>query len=469
MTTVIPAEESKRPLSRSTKLAYGTGDLGPAMVSMIKGFFLLNFLINIAGLTPIAAGSVLLIGKIWDAVNDPIVGTLTDRTRTRWGRRRPWLLFGSVPFGLAFFLHFIVPPGLGSAGLFWYYVVVGILLDAGFTAVNVPYAALTPELSSDNQERTDLNMYRFSFSVLGGLVAALMYNVVVDQVYVDAPRVGNAIQGIIIAVVIVISNIIVFAYTSEKDFDEVHEAEQISFLEGYRIALSSRPFINVSLIYLLTWLSIQFVQTLIVFYFRDYIGGSMGMPFFILLVLLQVSNFAFILIWGHLSRRVGRKRVFYYGIPVWIVALIGLYFVEPGQIPLVYVLAALSGVGVSLGFLIPWSLLPDVVDDDELKTGRRREGIFYGFFVFLQKLGISIGLFVQGVVLEWAGYVEAVDGFAQPQPDSAILAIRLLITVAPIVFLLLSVYAVYKNPIDQERLAEIQRQLAERKQGTAVS
>lgn len=170
----LTSEEIKRPLSLSTKLAYGTGDLGPAMVSMIKGFFLLNFLINIAGLSPLSAGSVLLIGKIWDAVNDPIVGTLTDRTRTRWGRRRPWLLFGSVPFGLAFFLHFIVPSGLSSTGLFWYYVVVGILLDAGFTAVNVPYAALTPELSSDNQERTDLNMYRFSFSVLGGLVAALM-------------------------------------------------------------------------------------------------------------------------------------------------------------------------------------------------------------------------------------------------------------------------------------------------------
>lgn len=461
--SAIPAEQGKRPLSIGTKLAYGTGDLGPAMVSMIKGFFLLNFLINIAGLSPIAAGSVLLIGKVWDAINDPIVGTLTDRTRTRWGRRRPWLLFGSVPFALAFYLHFIVPSGMSDAGLFWYYVVVGILLDAGFTAVNVPYAALTPELSQNNQDRTDLNMYRFSFSVLGGLVAAILYNIIVEQVYKGSPQTGNAVQGIIIAIVIIISNIIVFAYTSEKDFSEEDEGEKISFIDGYKIALSSRPFLSVSLIYLLTWLSIQFVQTLIVFFFRDYMGGDMGMPFLILLFALQLSNFFFILIWGYLSRRVGRKKVFYYGMPVWMVALIGLYFVQPGQITMVYILAMLSGVGVSLGFLIPWSLLPDVVDDDELKTGKRREGVFYGFFVFLQKLGISIGLFLQGVVLEWAGYVEAIDGVAQPQPDSAIMAIRLLITIAPIIFLLLSVYAVYKNPIDRHRLAEIQAELAARK------
>ena len=464
--TAVVAEEKKRPLSLGTKLAYGTGDLGPAMVSMIKGFFLLNFLINIAGLSPGRAGLILLLGRVWDAVNDPIVGTLTDRTRTRWGRRRPWLLFGSIPFGLAFFLHFLVPGGMSETGLFFYYLVVGILLDAGFTAVNVPYAALTPELSDSNQDRTDLNMYRFSFSVLGGLVAALLYNIIVNQIYADAPRTGNVIQGIIVAVVIVVSNVIVFLYTTEKESEEENKEEQFGFFEGLRIALSSRPFLYVSLIYLLTWLSIQFVQSLILFYFRDYIGGDPGGQFTILLFGLQLSIFVFILVWGFVSRRIGRKRVFYLGVPVWMVCLVALYFVQPGQINLVLILAVISGVGVSLGFLVPWSLLPDVVDDDELKTGQRREGIFYGFFVFLQKFGIGIGLFVQGQVLEWTGYVEAIDGIAQPQPDSALLALRLLMTIVPIVFLAFSIWAVYKNPIDQKRLAEIQAELEARKAAT---
>ncbi|MCJ7707509.1 MAG: MFS transporter, partial [Anaerolineales bacterium] len=127
-------------LSKFTKLAYGAGDLGPAIVTAINGFFLNAFLLDVAGLRPAAAGAIFLIAKIWDAVNDPIIGVLTDRTKSRWGRRRPWLLFAAVPFGLAFFLHWIVPP-LSDAGKFWYYVVVAILLDSAFTAINVPYAA----------------------------------------------------------------------------------------------------------------------------------------------------------------------------------------------------------------------------------------------------------------------------------------------------------------------------------------
>ena len=460
MSAALPAQPEKRPLSLGTKLAYGTGDLGPAMVSMIKGFFLLNFLINTAGLPPGQAGSILLIGKVWDAINDPIVGTLTDRTRTRWGRRRPWLLFGAFPFALAFFLHFIVPD-LGSTAKFVYYVVVGILLDAGFTAVNVPYAALTPELSADNKDRTDLNMYRFSFSVLGGLVAAVLYNVLVNQIYRDAPLTGNAIQGIIIALIIIVSNVIVFANTSERSFSDSDE-EPIPFFEGLKIALSSKPFLYVSTIYLLTWLAIQFVQSLILFFFRDWIGGDPGGQFTILLFGLQLSIFLFILVWGVVSRRLGRKKVFYIGIPFWIAVQVALFFVQPGQITLVMVLAVLAGIGVSLGFLIPWSLLPDVVDHDALQTGRRREGIFYGFFVFLQKFGIAVGLFVQGQVLEWTGYISSTGSTIAQQPDSALFALRVLTSLVPIVFLLLSIVAVYYNPITRDKLAEIQRQLAER-------
>ena len=464
MTITLKSDRAKMPLPISVKLAYGTGDLGPAMVSMIKGFFLLNFLINVAGLGPARAGLVLLVSKFWDAINDPLVGTLTDRTNTRWGRRRPWLLFGSIPFGLAFFLHFLVPP-LSETGLFFYYVVISILLDAGFTAVNVPYAALTPELSEDAQDRTDLNMYRFSFSVLGGLVAAVMYNTIVNTVYADAPRLGNAVQGVIIAVIIVLSNVIVFIYTNGRDSNKPTEAEdQIPYLEGVKISLRSRPFLYVATIYMLTWIAIQFVQSLILFFFRDWVGGDPGGQFTLVLFGLQFSIFFFILVWGFLSRKLGRKNVFYLGIPVWILVQVGLFFVRPGQINLVLILSILAGVGVSLGFLIPWSLMPDVIDHDELETGQRREGVFYGFFVFLQKSGIALGLFVQGVVLEWAGYIEIQPGQPLPvQPDSALLALRILISIVPIVLLIASIYVVYKYPITQERLDEIQAELERRR------
>ena len=125
--------------------------------------------------------------------------------------------------------------------------------------------------------------------MLGGLVAALLYNIIVNQLYAEAPKTGNVIQGVIVAIVIVVSNVIVFLYTTEKETEDDNKEEQFGFFEGLRIALSSRPFLYVSLIYLLTWLSIQFVQSLILFYFRDYIGGDPGGQFTILLFGLQLS------------------------------------------------------------------------------------------------------------------------------------------------------------------------------------
>ncbi len=155
MTAANPSSKSEK-LSVGTKLAFGTGDLGAAIVATVQGFFLNAFLLDVAGMRPAAAGAIFLIVKIWDSINDPIIGAMTDRTNTRWGRRRPWLLFGAVPFGLAFFLHWLVPD-VGATGKFIYYLVVALLLDTAFTAVNVPYTALTPELSTDYDERTSLN------------------------------------------------------------------------------------------------------------------------------------------------------------------------------------------------------------------------------------------------------------------------------------------------------------------------
>ncbi|HUM71607.1 MAG TPA: MFS transporter, partial [Chloroflexota bacterium] len=142
-------------LSIGRKLAYGVGDVGPALVATLQGFFLNAFLLDVAGLPPQWAAAIFLIVKIWDSVNDPLIGWLSDHTHTRWGRRRPWLLFGAVPFGIAWFLQWQVPD-LTTAGLFWYYLVVALLLDTGITAVNVPYTALTPEIAPDYNERTNL-------------------------------------------------------------------------------------------------------------------------------------------------------------------------------------------------------------------------------------------------------------------------------------------------------------------------
>ncbi|MGL4650613.1 MAG: MFS transporter, partial [Caldilineaceae bacterium] len=147
-----PAEK----LSFRVKFIYGLGDLGTAISAALRAFFLLFFLTDVARLDPGMAGWIVLITRVWDAVNDPMVGWLSDRTNTRWGRRRPWLLFGAVPFGVLLFMMWIVPP-FDPWGLFFYYLVVGLLLDSVYTMINVPYTALTPELTRDYDERTSLN------------------------------------------------------------------------------------------------------------------------------------------------------------------------------------------------------------------------------------------------------------------------------------------------------------------------
>jgi GPH family glycoside/pentoside/hexuronide:cation symporter len=456
MSTAKPATEK---LNRMVKLAFGAGDLGSAIVAAVNGFFLNAFLLDVAGLRPAMVGTIFLIVKVWDAVNDPIVGALTDRTKTRWGRRRPWLLFGAIPFGLAFFLQWNVPP-LSDVGKFWYYLVVAILLDAAYTAVNVPYAALTPELTHDYDERTSLSSYRFSFSILGGVLAAFLHTIIVGLY--KSPITGNAVSAAIWAFFIIVPNFITFAGTREVHFKE-DRPEGPGFIEGLRIAFKNRAFVYVTVIYLLSWLSIQFVQNNLVLYVKYWIGAEQ--QFGILILGVQISAFIFLLIWAKVSQRIGKQNVYYIGMSVWIIVSIFLFMVQPGQFTILLIMAILAGAGVSIGYLIPWSMLPDVIELDELETGQRREGIFYGFFVFMQKLGLSLGIAISNFILELTGYVNQVPGGALPvQPPAALLALRVFISFIPAVILLSSFIVVRKYPINRQKHAAMLAELQQRKQ-----
>jgi len=455
-------------LSRVTKWAYGAGDLGPAIVAGVRGFFFYYFLVNVALLPPNMAGLALGIIGVWDAVNDPIVGSLSDRTRSRWGRRRPWLLFGAIPFGLAYFMIWQVPP-IDDLGRFWYYVIFGVLLDTAITAVNVPYGALTPELSSDYDERTSLNTYRFSFSILGGVTAIFLHNIIVDSFKASGQVLtGYTISAAIWAFFMVVPNFITFAFTRESQFVD-DNAKRPGILEGIKIALSNKAFLWVTVIYLLSWLAIQFIQNNLLAYVELWIKAAEYFPF--LIVSVQLSSFVFLLIWARVSQRLGKQRVYYIGMTFCVVVLSVLFFVQPGQVPLLFVLAILAGVGISLGYLIPWSMLPDVVEYEEMQTGQRREGVYYGFFVFLQKIGLSLGIAISGVVLSAAGYIRpAVEGGPiPPQPESALLALRVFVSFVPAAILLLSFLAVRAYPITRQKHIEMVAELARRRAESAAA
>lgn len=461
--------EMREKLSFPTKLAYGAGDLGPAITANLGVFYALFFFTNVAGISPGLAGSILLIGKIWDAINDPMVGVLSDRTTSRLGRRLPWILYGAIPFGIFFFLQWVVPP-FSQWGLFWYYVAIAIVFNSFYTVVNLPYTALTPELTQDYNERTSLNSFRFSFSIGGSILSLILALVVFSALKMETTQ-----EYLVLAAICTVLSVLPLFWcvwgvrdrvmATEARRLETEVPEQIPILEQLRIAFSNRPFLFVAGIYLCSWLGVQVTASILPYFVVNSMGLSEA-EFNLVAIAVQGTALVMLYVWSAVSERVGKKAVYFMGMILWIIAQAGLYFLEKGQNGWMYFLAILAGFGVSVAYLIPWSMMPDVIELDELQTGKRREGIFYAFMVFLQKIGLALGLFLVSQALQWAGFKERIPG--QPIPEqspSAISAIQIAIGPLPMVALILGLVLAYFYPITREVHAEILLKLREKNQG----
>jgi glycoside/pentoside/hexuronide:cation symporter, GPH family len=465
------------PINLSTKLAYGAGDLGPAITANILAFYLLIFFTSVAGLNAGLAGSILMISKIWDAINDPIVGMMSDRTRSpKWGRRYPWMLWGAIPFGITFFLQWLVPKFGTDAianqwGLFGYYILIAILFNTFYTMVNLPYTALTPELTQDYNERTRLNSFRFAFSI-GGSIFSLVLALVVFHIIVD-PQQQYLVMGGICALLSVVPlywcvfGTIARTRSVAKRLPALpHVSESLPFLEQLKIVFTNRPFLFVSGIYLCSWLGVQITAAILPYFVINWMGLSAG-TFTLVALVVQGTALLMLFVWSAVSARVGKKAVYFMGMVLWMIAQGGLFFLQPNQSILLYPLAVMAGVGVSTAYLIPWSMIPDVIELDELNTGQRREGIFYAFMVLLQKVGLALGLFVIGQALNLAGFIESAAGQPQPvQPESALTAIRWAIGPLPTLALAGGLVLAYFYPITREVHAEILLKLRQKKEIT---
>jgi GPH family glycoside/pentoside/hexuronide:cation symporter len=459
-------------LSLSTKLAFGAGDAGAAITANIGVFFTAIFLTDVAGLNPGLAGLVLLVGKIWDAINDPIVGVLSDRTKSRLGRRLPWMLYGAIPFGITFFLQWIVPFGGANAnnqwGLFWYYVIVSILFNAFYTVVNLPYTALTPELTSDYDERTKLNSFRFGFSI-GGSIFSLFVVLLIQNLIPNDRIQQYLVIGLVCATLSVLP--IYWCVWGVRDRvlsvasqnPAIEEPVSVPFFQQLKIVLSNVPFLYVIGIYLCSWLAVQLTAAIIPYFVVSWM--RLPDPAITQVILaVQVTALAMLYVWSAVSQRVGKRGVYFMGMGLWIIAQAGLFFLQPNQVILMFVLAVMAGFGVSTAYLIPWSMLPDVIELDELKTGQRREGIYYSFVVLLQKVCLAIAVFLVLKSLDWAGYLKPIANNPPPvQPDAVLFAIRFAIGPLPTLALILGLVLTYFYPITREVHAEILLKLRERK------
>ncbi|MFP4364162.1 MAG: MFS transporter [Spirochaetia bacterium] len=451
--------DTKETVSLKTKLAYGAGDMGAGITATIEAFVFLVFLTNVAGLPAGIAGTVLLVGRIWDAINDPIVGFLSDRTRglrehtkLPFRRRHSWMIIGSIPFGLTFFLLWFVPEfsqnqAANQTWLFIYYTAMFILFDTAYTAVNLPYTALTPEITKDYDQRTKLTSFRFAFSI-GGSVLALALGSGFSILFPEPGQ--KELQYIILGAVCAVLSVLPIywcVWGTKEEYNKKRQSET-PWKKQIITIITNKPFLFVIAIYLFSWLAFQLTSAIIPYYVKYWIGVD---QFFQVALVVQVSAACMLFIWSRISDKLGKKGVYFIGMTIWIAAQIGLFFLNQDQIILMYIFAILAGCGVAIAYLIPWSMLPDVIDLDELRTGERREGIFYSFMILFQKAGLGLGVFIAGIALDVAGFVEASGNQQIPeQPETALTVIRIIAGPVPGLLLIGGIVLTFFYPITRK-------------------
>jgi GPH family glycoside/pentoside/hexuronide:cation symporter len=439
-----------------TKLLFSTGDLSTSIPLAILMFFQLYFLTDVAGLRPDYAGWAIGASRLWDAINDPLFGLLSDRIRTRWGRRRVLLLFGAIPLGGFFMLMWIVP-ALEPFWLAVYYAITFILFDTAFTIVHVGYNSLTPEMTSDYDERSSLNGYRMVFSISGTLGAIILATVlgwtISDQ------RLLYLILGIGLGLVSIIPPLVVFSITRERPSQEL--PQPLPLREAFKQTLANRPFRMIMGLYLLSWTTASILAAVLVYFANYYLKVPEQANYFVLTA--QGSAILFIPLIVKISQRLDKRRAFMIGSLAWVIVLLGISALPSDQVGLAYLLAALAGFGIATAYVVPWSMVPDVVEYDEIRSGQRREGSYYAFASFFQKLATGVALWGMGQALALTGYITPVPSGPLPvQPQAAVNAIRIFTGPIPAVLLFLAVIFAWKYPITRESHQSTLLELAER-------
>ncbi len=444
------------------KLAYGIGDFGNSVgPGTIIPFWYSFFLTDIVRLDLRLVSLFWVIVTFWDALNDPLFGFLSDRTRTRWGRRRPYLLFGAVPFGLFFALLWVIPATQNQTLLFLYYTGIYILYEGAFTAVSCPYVALAPELTDDHDERTSLITYRMAVSIGGGLAAPLLLGLVIFPMFPARDPGAYQTIGYASGVAFILPLLITFFTTRERS--DFQAADPLPLRESISYVRRNRAFRFTVALKLLSWIPVVIVQAVFAYYLTYWTGMTEDEASIVQGTILAAA-FVLLPVIVYLSRRFEKRQAYVISAMTWIVVMLAIFFVPQGAKAPVYILGALAGFGVSAAHVIPSAMVPDVMEVDELMSGHRQEGAYAGIMVFIDKLARMVALGLLPMALRWAHYVQPTAATPIPaQPASALMALRLCVSVVPAILLVFSVLVARSHPITRARYAEIRQVLVERR------
>jgi GPH family glycoside/pentoside/hexuronide:cation symporter len=457
------------------KLLYGSGDWGISSIGMMRSIFYAIYLTDVVGLEPRLASFGALVGIVWDAINDPIVGILTDRLQTRWGRRRPFLLWFAIPFGLSFVILWSAPDWDNQAALMAYVTLAFMLADTLQTLIGVPFLSLTPELTPDYDERTTLTSFRSFFQLVGALSVVIAAPIIVDMILASGgtQQQGFMLVGAIFGGIGAIPLLLLGIFVRETSTPEQQQA--MPFRDTLREAWKNIPFRFAVGIHMLNWSAVDMVAVTFPYFLLYWVakgdmlasirifGFDLAYESVFFGILMSVC-ILFIPFWLWMARRYNKKQAYMLGMILWVIAALMMYTIQPGQTTYLLSIAAFAGIGVSAAYTLPDSLFADVIEWDELRTGRRQEGIFYGIRTLIRKLTGALVIFITLQALGWSGYVSPPDAIIQfTQSDSSLGMIRLLVSPFGATILSGTIILAWLFPLTREQYMKIQKLLEQRR------
>jgi glycoside/pentoside/hexuronide:cation symporter, GPH family len=435
-------------LSRRTKVFYGIGDLGNAVVNSAIQFFLMKFYTDAALVPPALAGNALLIGKGWDAINDPLFGWVSDRTKSRFGKRRVFMIFGAIPLAIATALLWFVPASDRISAFFWI-LATFILFDTLWTLTNVPYYALTSELTDDYDERSSLTTYRMVMAVPAYLVGAALTPAIVGLFALQ--QTGYAFIGIAYGVLAGAALLISAAGIRERKLTAVSAPEPSPF-KSLSVALKNKPFVRLCVIYFVINISFAFIKILMVYYieYQLLMKAETSLVMGLMLICVTIA----LPFWQWVSRKMDKGPAYALGMLVGGLAVILTFFLPHESTGLIYLIAILAGFGFAAQWIFPWAMVADVADYDRADTGEQRSGMYYGVWGLVTKVSEAVALVTVGWILTGFGYVPNVE-----QTSQALLGIRLFFGLIPAAIIFVALPLLFKFPITRQSHAAIRAKL----------
>ncbi|MBN1534426.1 MAG: MFS transporter [Spirochaetes bacterium] len=442
------------------KLGYGAAELSNSLTWTMFYVLFLFFLTDIVKMDPAFAGFIMMVGTAYDAVTDPPVGMWMDRFRSRWGRRRPFLLVVAIPFGIATWLLF-TDPGLSMPWTKAYFIAVVILYFTCSDVLDIPYTSLSAEMTQDYDERTKLVSYRAVFCQIASIIGAGLPLIAVESLtsILGSRQAGWSAMTAMMGVFAVFP--ILWTWRATRGLELYPQKTDARVRDVFDHVLKNRTFLFTMGVYITSNVALAVSGAVMVYFMKYHMGFSDAQQ-----SIAFVSLFACTILWvpvlTALSARLGKRGAFIATIGLWAaVQSVAAMLIVPGMDLFFYAMVVLASGGIIAVTMTGWSMIPDVIEVDEFKTGQRREGLYFGVIGFSRKVSVAVSVWLVGIVLSAVGYVPDA-----PQSETALLGIRLLYAEGTSIFLLASILLAYLLPMTRKKHEALREAIRLKREGS---